>query len=100
MKSLSEKLYYHWTYAACTIWGVAGLLVIPCWAVVRPTNYDMIIVMGMIISYAITTTYVYIISEAESSRSYSDGLKRIFENKNLSSEELGKRTEMYRKMFK
>lgn len=98
-KSLTEKLYYHWSFMICASWGVIGLLVIPMWIIARPTNYDFMIVMGMIISYAITTTYVYIIDEAESSRSYSDGLKRIFENKNLSSKELGERVNMYRKMF-
>lgn len=97
--SWSEKLYTHWTMFPLMIWGVLGLIVIPVWAMTKPTNYDMIIVIGMIISYLITTTYVYIVSEAESSKSYSDGLKRIFDNKELSSEELSKRTDMYRKMF-
>jgi len=99
MKSLSEKLYDHWTFTIFVWWGIIGLVVIPVWAMVRPTNYDFIIVIGMMIIYGITATYVYVVSEEESSRSYSDGLKRISDNKNFSSKELGERSEMYRKMF-
>lgn len=98
-KSLTEKLYDHWSFMILAIWGALSLLVIPMWAIVRPTNYDTIIVIGMVIVTMITWMYVYIIDESQSSKSYSRGLKRIMDNKNFTTDEKNKRSNMYRRMF-
>jgi len=103
-KPLSERLYYHWTSMILMTWGAVSLIVIPVTAIwlkeANPTNYDTYIIIGMSIFTLTVWLYNYILDESVSSQSYSKGLKKIFDNKDLSSEELSKRTDMYRKMFK
>jgi hypothetical protein len=99
----TEKLYYHWTTTITMFWGVAALLVIPMLAIwlkeANPTNYDTWIIIGLSIATSVVWMYNYMLDESSSNRSYNAGLKRIFENKDLSPEEISKRVDIYKRMF-
>lgn len=98
-----DKLYFHWTTMITMTWGAASLLVIPMLAIwmktANPTNYDTWIIIGLSIGTLCCWLYNYAIDEAHSSQTRSAGLKRIFDDKTATPEQLSDRVERYNKMF-